>query len=119
MFLTEDHARHCEISEKETDDGLGVVHDHRAPDDNVCQIEDLTKEGTQAGPGSDGLLVNEGVKVSVVVHVLRTTEGPPRRTGWDVFGMAKDPVEVKDYKEFPLGLTGSSKGIASYLRRTL
>ena len=40
------------------------------------QAKDLMKEAPQARSGPDNLLVNEGIELPAVIHVLWTTEGP-------------------------------------------
>jgi hypothetical protein len=94
-LLAEDEARSREATEEEVDDGLRVVHDHRAPDDDVKKAEHLSKEVAQAGTGADGLAVNEGVELSVVVHLPGMAEGTEGDLG-DVLGVTQDPIEVKN-----------------------
>ena len=108
MFLTEKQAGHCEFPEKESDDGLRVVHKHRTPNDHMGEAKNLTKEAPQARSGPDGLLLNEGIELSTVIHILWATEGALGCTMWDMFGMAKHPIEVKYYEQFPHGPTWSS-----------
>jgi hypothetical protein len=93
-LLAEDEARSREATEEEVDDGLRVLHDHGAPDDDVKEVEHLSKEVTQAGTGVDSLAVNEGVELSVVVHLVGMAEGTGRDLG-DVLGVTQHPVEVK------------------------
>ena len=83
------------------------------------QAKDLMKEVPQAGSGLNGLFVNEGIELSAIIHILWIMEGPPGRTLWDMFGMAKHLIEVKYYEQFPHGPTWSSRGVASYFQRTL
>jgi hypothetical protein len=56
MFLTEKQTWHCEFLEKKTDDGLCVVHKHRASGYDMGEAKDFTKEAPQAGSGTDNLL---------------------------------------------------------------
>jgi hypothetical protein len=93
-LLAGDEAWSREPTEKEVDDGLRVVHDHGAPDDDVKEVEHLSKEVTQAGTGADGLAVNEGVELSVVVHLVGMAEGTGGDLG-DVLGVTQHPIEVK------------------------
>jgi hypothetical protein len=84
----------CATTEEEVNDDLRVVHDHGAPDDDVKEVEHLSKKVTQAGTGADGLAVNEGVELSVVVHLVGMTEGTGGDLG-DVLGVTQHRVEVK------------------------
>ena len=60
------------------------------------EAKDLTQEAPQAGSGPDGFLVNEGIELSTVIHILWSTEGTLGRTMWNLFGIAKHPIEVKE-----------------------
>jgi hypothetical protein len=93
-LLAEDEAWSREATEEEVDDGLRVVHNHGAPDDDVKEVEHLSKEVTQARTGADSLAVNEGVELSVVVHLVGMAEGTDGDLG-DVLGVTQHPVEVK------------------------
>jgi hypothetical protein len=71
------------------------------------ESKNLTKEVPQVGSGPDDLLVNEGIELSTIIHILWTTEGPLGHTLWDMFGTTKHPIEVKYYEWFPHGPTWS------------
>jgi hypothetical protein len=84
----------------------------------MSKVKHLAEKGAQAGTGSNGLSINEGVEFPVVVHLFRALEGSqgdPR----DVFGVTQHPIEVKYYEWFTTGLTSSFRWDASYLRWTL
>ena len=117
VFLIEKQAWHCEFSKKETDDGLRVVHEQRAPDDDMGEAKDLTKEAPQVGSGPYNLLIDKSIELSAVIHVFWTTEGPLGRTMRDMFGMTKHRIEVKYYQQFPHGLTWSSNRVATSVER--
>jgi hypothetical protein len=74
-LLAEDEARSREATKEEVDDCLRVLHDHGALDDDVKEVEHLSKEVAQAGTGANGLAVNESVELSVVVHLPGMAEG--------------------------------------------
>jgi hypothetical protein len=94
-LLAEDEAWSREATEEEVDDGLRVVHDHGAPDDDVKEVEHLSKEITQARTSADDLAVYEGVELSVVVRLVGMAEGTGGDLG-DVLGVTQHPVEVKN-----------------------
>ena len=74
--------------------GLGVLHDHGAPHDDVNKAKHLAKEVSQAGTCAHGLAINESVELAVVVPIA----GMRERTRGDlggVLGVTQDPVEVK------------------------
>ena len=55
-LLAEDEARTGEIQEEEVDYGLGLLHDHGAPHDDVSKTAHLAKEVSQAGQARTALL---------------------------------------------------------------
>ena len=117
-LLAEDEARVGEIPEEEMDNSLSVLHDHGAPHDDVSKAEHLAKEVSQVGTGADGLAINEGVKLAVVVPLVGMTEGTRGDLG-NVLGVTQDPVEVKHYERFVSGLKSFCRGDAIYLQGIL
>ena len=58
------------------------------------EAKHLAKAVSQAGTGADGLAINEGVELAVVIPIVGMRERTREDLG-GVLGVTQDPVEVK------------------------
>ena len=69
----------------------------------MSKVEHLAKEVSQGGTGVSSFVVYEGVKLAVIVPLVKMMEGMCGDLG-DVFGMTQHPIEIKNYEWFVSGL---------------